>query len=476
MKNLSVIYKINKLAKQVKVFYVGGFVRDFLLKKPSKDIDLEVYGVSLEKLEVLLKKIFGSHQVKPIGKSFNVLHVALNGGHNLDVSLPRRDSKIGHGHRGIKTEADLNLSMKEAARRRDFSINAMFMDPLTGEIFDFFGGQADLKSKVLRVVDAKTFTEDPLRALRAAQFASRFGLTIETKTFRLIKKMVATRALSELSSERICEELNKLLLKSEQPSYGLELLKQLGILKEIFSEFLKLASCSQEPAWHPEGSVWEHTKLVVDVAAKLSRQQKFTDEERLIILLSALCHDLGKAQTTKKINGRIRARGHVEVGFNLTRFFLRKLRYSNKIIKMVSTVALEHRWPPRLLKILKNKEIDQRRYVGEIADLLRRLGPVSLEIFLVVCEADYRGKKLKGPFFPGQKLRQTIKKYKLNSRPLVLGRDVLRVWQGPNKKRSLDGRIIGRLLKIIEENQRSGKILTKKEALKFLKKEIKKIS
>lgn len=476
MPNKKVELAVKKLAKQVRVFYVGGYVRDFLLGEKSKDIDLEVYGVSLKKLEKILKKNFRPRRVRSIGKSFNVLHVSLDGGYNLDVSLPRRDSKVGRGHRGIATKADFGLSMKEAARRRDFTINAMLMDPLTGEIFDFFGGQKDLKNKVLRMVDAKTFVEDPLRALRAVQFASRFGLAIEAKTAQLIKKMVTAGAMCELSAERICEELNKLLLKSERPSHGLELMDNLGILKIICPELLQAKKCPQEPAWHPEGSVWEHIKLAVDAAAAMSRQRKFSEEDRLVILLGTFCHDFGKMETTKKIDGRIRSRGHAKIGCQLARGFLRRLRYSNSVIKSVPTIVLEHSWPPRLLRSLNKKEIDQRRYVGEVADLLQRLGSVPLEVFLTVCEADFRGKKQKGVFLPGQKMKQVIKSYKLTGRPLFLGRDVLSAWKKINKKRPLDGRLIGKFLKNVEEARRLGKVLTKSEARKFLVEEIKKIS
>ncbi|MFH1253585.1 MAG: HD domain-containing protein [Candidatus Uhrbacteria bacterium] len=467
---------VKKLAKQAKVFYVGGFVRDFLLGEKSKDIDLEVYGLSLVELEKLLKKNFGARRVKAVGKSFNVLHVSLSNGYTLDVSLPRRDSKVGRGHRGIVAIADLGLSMKDAARRRDFTINAMLMDPLTGQIFDFFGGQADLKNKVLRMVEAKTFVEDPLRVLRAVQFASRFDLVIDDKTVRLIKKMVVAGALAELSAERVREEIDKLLLKSKQPSYGLELLRELGILKVICPELLSLKNCFQEPSWHPEGDVWEHTKLAVDAAAKLTRLEKFSETDRLLVLLATLFHDVGKPTVTKEIKGRVRAIGHSEIGEKIVRLVLSRWRYSNLIVDSVGIIIREHRWPPVLLKSLKNKEIVERRYIGEIADLLRRLGPVSLVAFLTVCEADYRGKKLRGVFVSGQKMKQIIQKYKLSNQPLLLGRDVLSTWQKIKKAQPLDGRLIGKFLKTVEEKRRLGKILTKTEAKKFLAEEIKKIS
>jgi len=460
---------IKKLAKQVKTFYVGGFVRDFLLAENPKDVDVEVYGVSIDELEKVLKKIFGQKKVKTIGKFFSVLHVVLDKDYSLDVSLARRDSKQCPGHRGILVQVDLKLSMVEAARRRDFTINAMSMDPVTGEIFDFFGGREDLKNKILRVIDAKTFVEDPLRAMRAVQFASRFGLVIEPKTFKLIKKMVRGGALEELSVERIRDEFNKLLLKSEKPAVGLELMKELGILKKLFPEFFKLSGCQQEPDWHPEGDVWAHTKIAVDVAAELSRKRKFSEEERLIILLSAFCHDLGKAQTTKKIKGQIRSSGHAEIGGKLTKSFLRRFKYSGDIVKKVSTIVLEHRSPPRLLKKLTIKEIDERRYIGEVADLLRRLEEVKLPIFLTVCEADFRGKKQTDVFEAGQRLKKTIRGHRLSSRPLLLGRDVLRIWSQLQKGHPLDGRQIGRYLKKVNESQELGKVLSKREAREFLK-------
>ena len=470
-----VVMIIKWIAREIKIFYVGGFVRDHLLGVKSKDVDLEVYGISFKDLEKKLKKFFGAKRVNSIGRSFNVLHISLDNGFNLDVSIPRRDSKINVGHRGIKAEADICLSMKEAARRRDFTINAMLMNPLTGEIFDFYGGQKDLKNKILRAVDSQTFVEDPLRALRAAQFASRFGLTVEPQTEKLIKKMVATGAMEELSVERIRDELDKLLLKSAKPSVGLQLLADWGIIERVFPEFGRLSLCEQEPAWHPEGDVWEHTKLAVNTMAKLIRKNKWPLSESRLAMLATLFHDIGKPDATREIKGKIRAIGHAEVGEKITKQTLKRLKCPNELTSQICSIVREHRYPPSLFKKLKTKEISNRRYVGEISALLNRLKNVPIEIFLAVCEADYRGKELTGSFWLGKEMIKIIKKYHLDGRPLLFGRDVLSVFSRLGFG-ILDGRLIGNLLRKVEEYRRLGEILTKTEAKKFLEKVIKKIS
>ncbi len=191
---------------------VGGSVRDARLGTPGKDLDIEVHGLPLETLRGVLRT-FG--RVDEVGRSFGVLKLRL-GGDELDVSVPRRDSKVGGGHKGIHVEADPFLGVVEAARRRDLTINAMAEDPLTGELVDPFGGARDLAAGVLRAVDAGTFGEDPLRALRVVQFAGRFDFRVDPALAALCREM----PLDELPAERVFGEVEKLLLRASRPSAG----------------------------------------------------------------------------------------------------------------------------------------------------------------------------------------------------------------------------------------------------------------
>jgi tRNA nucleotidyltransferase (CCA-adding enzyme) len=247
-----------------RVFVVGGAVRDAFLGRPVKDYDLEVFGLSAD---AVLNALRGIARTEPAGDSFPVFKVAglpgISG--QLDVALPRRDSKKGPGHRGIEAVADPLMPIEEAARRRDFTINAMMWDVATRVVIDPFGGARDLEMGLLRVVDAVSFADDPLRALRAAQFAARFELTVEEGT----AKLCASMPLRELPAERISGEIEKALLQAKRPSIAFNLLAEWGQLEAIGPELVPLAATPQDPEWHPEGDVWTHTLLALDVARGL---------------------------------------------------------------------------------------------------------------------------------------------------------------------------------------------------------------
>lgn len=206
---------------------VGGGVRDELLDIEPKDFDIEVFGLALDRLIPLLRRI---GRVDEVGRSFGVLKLTPRGGEELDVSIPRRDSNAGPGHRGIAVEGDPDMSLAEAATRRDLTVNAISKDPLTGEIVDPHGGLADLEARRLRAVDADTFLEDPLRALRAVQFAARLRFDPDPSLVDLCRRA----PLDELPAERVLGEWHKLLVKGREPSRGLRLARESQILERVF--------------------------------------------------------------------------------------------------------------------------------------------------------------------------------------------------------------------------------------------------
>jgi tRNA nucleotidyltransferase (CCA-adding enzyme) len=279
---------------------VGGWVRDELLGRESKDLDLEVFGVPAGRLRALLE---GFGRVDTVGESFTVYKIA-----GIDVSLPRRESKVARGHKGFVVEGDPDLPVEEAARRRDFTINAISRDPLTGELVDPFDGQRDLSARVLRAVDPRTFGDDSLRVLRAIQFAARFELAIDEPT----KALCASLPLDDLPAERVWGEVEKLLLQADRPSLGFALALELGVIDRCFPEIKALVGCPQEYEWHPEGDVWIHTLMVIDEARK--RLDGLDRGRAVAVMLGAVCHDLGKPPTTAFIDGRIRSIGHEEQG------------------------------------------------------------------------------------------------------------------------------------------------------------------
>jgi tRNA nucleotidyltransferase (CCA-adding enzyme) len=301
--SLQTAIRIAELAKAHggRALVVGGWVRDRILNRPNKDIDVEVYGIPAEGLRTLLEHEIGP--VNTVGESFTVYKVA-----DVDVSLPRVESKVGRGHRAFAVTGDPFLGIAEAARRRDFTINAIAWDPLTEAYIDPFNGMKDLERRVLKAVDGGTFPEDSLRVLRAIQFAARFEFQLDTATRELCKRI----PLDDLPSERIWGEIEKLLLQARRPSIGFTLALDLGVIDRLFPEIRALVGCEQEPDWHPEGDVWVHTLMVIDQAR--SRIDDLERSQQITVMLGAVCHDLGKPSTTAFVNGRIRSMEHEQAG------------------------------------------------------------------------------------------------------------------------------------------------------------------
>ena len=351
---------------------VGGYVRDRFLGLDAKDVDVEVFGLELAALQSLLG---GFGRVVRVGESFGVLRLAHV---DADFSLPRRDSKVATGHRGFAVASDPHLDFESAARRRDLTINSMSLDPLSEELIDPFGGRRDLERGVLRATDARAFPEDPLRALRVAQFVARFRMSPDPVLLDLCRKA----PLDEISGERIFEEVRKLLLKGQRPSEGLRFLQTSGLLR-FFPELEALDGVPQDPEWHPEGDVWVHTLLVVDEAAMMREG----NDDDLALMLGALCHDFGKPFTTcTDGQGRIRSPRHSERGVDPARALLERLRAPKELVRRVCALV-EHHLAPALF--VRN---------GAAAKGYRRLARkldacgVSLALLVKVAEADHLGR------------------------------------------------------------------------------------
>ena len=352
---------------------VGGFVRDRLLGLESTDLDLEVFGIPQERLRALLSE-FG--RVEPIGQAFPVYKLG-----RIDIALPRRESKSGHGHKGFAVAGDRHMSFEEAARRRDFTINAIGWDPLTGEYLDPVNGREDLDRRLLRVVDPQTFADDSLRLLRALQFAARFELTLDPASEAICRAI----SLDDLPAERIWGEFEKLLLKAARPSIGFALARRLGVVRQVLPEMEPLYDCPQEPEWHPEGDVWTHTLLVIDEARKRNDD---LDRARLAtVMLGAVCHDLGKPATTSTIDGRVRSPGHEAAGVEPTTRILDRLNVYTldgfDVRSQVLGIVVEHLRPSAFHKA--------RETVTDGA--FRRLAQrVDLELLVRFARADCHGR------------------------------------------------------------------------------------
>ena len=425
---------------------VGGWVRDRLLKRPSKDIDVEVFGVTADRLPLILQQ---AGRVEPVGQSFPVYKVIAGDGFDIDVAMPRRESKQGRGHKGFAIEGDPFMSVAEAAGRRDFTINAIAWDPLTNEYEDPAHGLVDLDRRLLRAVDLRTFGDDSLRVLRAVQFAARFEFALDDDTAALCR----TIALDDLPAERIWGEIEKLLLGAHRPSIGLALALDLGVIGAVFPELEALAGCPQEPEWHPEGDVWVHTLMVVDQARAMNND---LERPRLItVMLAALAHDLGKPATTQVIDGRIRSLDHEQAGVEPATRLLDRLNVHSidgfPVREQVIGLTAHHLKPGMFFK------------AGNVSDgAFRRLSQkVDMELLARVARADCLGR---GGSFDCTAMDWFIERARSLGvdreppAPLLLGRHVLALGVAPGPR-------VGEILKAVYEQQLDGELTTTDDAI-----------
>jgi tRNA nucleotidyltransferase (CCA-adding enzyme) len=335
---------------------VGGAVIDAISAGEPVDWDIEVHGLSMDAVEQLLAPF----SPRAVGKSFGVfiLDPAQIDGLDVDVSVPRRESKIGVGHRDFRCEFDPSMSPREAARRRDFTINSVMLDLATGECLDPYDGLADLESGLLRMTDATSFMEDPLRCLRAMQLLARKAKRVDEQTVAVIRGMADTFAT--LPRERVGDEWQKLLLKAERPSVGLNFLRDCGWLQHFpelqemtlwsgwgrgdnnqWRERFQSDGCPQNPEWHPEGDVWVHNLHVLDAAARVREQ--LDPEWRLAFMYGALLHDIAKPQTTEL--PVCTAYGHDKQGEEMVPGFMERVTGHGQLIERVAALVRHHLQP-----------------------------------------------------------------------------------------------------------------------------------
>lgn len=349
---------------------VGGAVRDMVLELPIKDIDIEVYGLTEQKLEEVLRQ-FGP--VSTVGKAFGVLRL-----HGLDVdwSLPRADSP----GRKPTVEIDPFMPIEVAARRRDLTMNAMSFDPITNELIDPCNGQQDIKNNLLRTPDERFFIQDPLRFFRIMQFIGRFEMMPDEQLNSLCKNM----DISGVSRERIEQEFCKLLLFSERPSYGIRWLRSIGRLHEVLPELAATVGIEQNPIWHPEGDVFEHTMQALDAAAIIIKTYN-NEFDRLVLLYAALCHDLGKVTTTKVIDGIIKSIGHEQDSKRLAITMLKRITHNGDLISAVASLARHHMAP--LQFVANNAQLPAYKRLADKLD-----HTVNMRMLIDLCIADKRGR------------------------------------------------------------------------------------
>jgi len=360
---------------------VGGCVRDPLIdpNMASKDIDIEVYDIS--DIDVLSDALGSVGRVDEVGRSFGVLKVQM-GRQDIDVSLPRRDSKIGDGHRGFNIYPDADLSEKEATGRRDFTINALMWNPETEEIVDCWGGLDDIENGILRhTTDA--FSEDPLRVLRGVQFAARFGFHLAPETAELCRSLVDT--YDELPKERVWAEFEKIGTKGTNVSACLTALRESGWDRH-FPRLTALYNVEQGSEYHPEGNVIVHTGLAADAAARIADEAHLAGEDRFVIVMAALTHDFGKAEHTQRVEQpdgsiKITSHGHAAGGVEPAMEFLESIGTPKHIVARIVPIVREH---------MCTASGDPTP--SAVRRLARRLAPATLEEWAIVVGSDHAGR------------------------------------------------------------------------------------
>jgi len=456
---------------------VGGCVRDHLMGQPWKDFDIEVYGIQPDDLRRLLETL---GDVDTVGESFTVYKLRMREGGietyrdvgsegqgsagvpplnhcipaspplEIDVSIPRRESKTGRGHRGFTIAGDPFMTVEEAARRRDFTINAILYDPLTDEIIDPFAGQADIAHRLLRIVDPRTFPEDSLRVLRAMQFAARFEFEIEPST----KELCRSIDLSDLPSERIWGEFEKLFLLARRPSIGLQAALDLLIVEKLLPDLKPMVGCPQEALWHPEGDVWVHTLAAVDNAAELTAG--LPKEMRLTVMLAVLLHDIAKPLTLKYEDGKIRTPGHEEAGVEPSLRVLDTLNIHTingyDVRSQVIALVANHLKPSQFFK--------ERERITDGA--FRRLAAkCDLELLYLVAKADALARGAASGSESEEWFVERARSLGVEHeppKPLLLGRHLIELGVEPGPQ-------MGQVLKAVYELQLDGRVNNLEEAL-----------
>lgn len=422
-------------------YLVGGSIRSALLGEDVVDCDVEVFGMTPAQLERLLQEFT---EFTRAGKAFGIYKIL---GRNIDVGLPRRESKSGEGHRGFEVDIRPDLCLEEAASRRDFTVNAIYYDLTNETLVDPLGGLIDLEKRILRHCSER-FVEDPLRVLRAMQFASRIPADVASETIDLCRQL----SPENLSAERFFSEWEKLILYGKYPSIGLNFLKQCGWV-DYFPPLKALIGCPQDPRWHPEGDVWQHTLHCMDAFAQFRSGDR---DEDLIVGLAVLCHDMGKPSTTATINGSICSHGHESAALKPAGEFLKQLKVSKRLTESILPLIKCHMRPAMLYADNSSSSAIRR--------LARDCG--RLDLLLRVFQADAGGR----PPMPNNSMeaiewiRQESEKLRSGNsgpKPLVRGRDLLqRGWQSGPK--------LGEFLKRAYEEQLDGAFTNEDEARLWL--------
>jgi putative nucleotidyltransferase with HDIG domain len=415
-------------------FWVGGCVRDFLLGREPQDFDIAT-DAKPEQVEKLFKRTVA------VGRKFGVM-IVVEGGHQFQVATFRAEADYQDGRRPEKI---IFANAEADASRRDFTVNGLFYDPLTKKIHDWIGGEKDLRAKIIRTIGKpeERFAEDHLRLLRAIRFAAQLDFEIEPKTFAAVKKLAPKIKL--ISAERIRDELLK-LFSPPHAARGLELLRQSNLLEHILPELAAMISCEQSPDYHPEGTVFEHIRLMLEKLPLNSNE---------LLPWTVLLHDIAKPVTAERDakTGAIHFYGHEKIGAEMARAILNRLRFPKKQIDEIVACVLHH---------MQFKDVKQMRKSTLRRLLLRETFPLELELHKLDCLGSHGDLELYDFLV---KQSEELKKQPAIRPPLLTGKDLIELGMKPGKE-------LGALLHEIREKQLQDELKTPRQAKAWAKKQI----
>jgi len=410
--------------------FAGGCVRDFLLEVEPNDIDIAT-SATPDQVEALFPKTVA------VGKSFGVIRVQ-HSDYEFEVATFRKDSKESDGRRPDSVEFS---NMFEDAQRRDLTINAMFFDPFGDKYIDYVGGQTDLNRKMICMVGnpAERIAEDKLRLLRVVRFASRMGWNIESRTRKALQEF--GQDIVVVSPERIGEELTK-ILTDKRAHVGFGMLKEFGFWTYIMPQISELKECAQDPKWHPEGDVFVHTQLMLKNAGQNLR-------DNAVLAWAIVMHDIGKPATYAiGPKGNITAHGHAEKGARMAEELLPKLRFDTKTIQKVVWIVENH------MKLFDFKNMKQASRMKLIAN---ENFDNLLELHRLDCLSS-NGDLSSYEFI--KHIQSSTPISQIKPERLIDGKDVMAMGVKP-------GKMVGKILEEIADQQREGKVTTKEQAVRF---------
>jgi len=435
-------------------FMVGGCVRDTFLGENPKDIDIEVYGVSYDTLNGVLER-FGKTDL--IGVSFGIIKLKTFAGEEYDFSLPRLDSKNGVGHKGFTVEVNKDLSLKEASARRDFTINSMSINMVTGDLVDYYGGKEDLRCGLLKPT-SDAFSEDPLRLLRGLQFSARFNMAASPQL--IAKTTKCMEDFNSLPSSRIWGEWEKWIHKGAHYSKSLKYLCY--ILSSVYPDIAALNDVPQDPEWHPEGNVLVHTGFVLDYMGRYCREHEITGDRRSILILAALCHDFGKLTHTQIEDGRIKSKGHEGASESFARKFLAQIGCPLRFVEPIIGLVINHMaaYGRQSEKSVRKLAFRLSNYNTCIADLA------------ILIEADKSGR----PPLPQGQPESVHQMLQLSAKEdCTLNKPTPLISGGTIMAEGYEGPMIGKIQKRLYEMQLNGSFVTAEQGLSKIKSFIKQL-